>query len=192
MLLLLASVLFVGTALAYALVPSLEEKAIEAGQAPPQSAFRDALRTDGWRWLLYELGAMIVFGLLSMGLDRLRSLKQAEKEQQMREMPPTQRLFIDADALPFWTALWGAVSATALGAALLPIPVVLLVCAAIGAVSSGLVGVWIRLSMTNTVATSARHRTARAVITALLGAVTGIFALVFVVHEFLRALSFGE
>ena len=76
LLLLLASLLFVATALAYALVPSLEEKAIEAGQAPPQSAFRDALRTDGLQWLLYELSAMILFAALSMGLDRLRSLKK--------------------------------------------------------------------------------------------------------------------
>jgi len=76
LLLLLASLLFAATALAYALVPSLEENAIEAGQVPPQSAFRDALRTDGWQWLLYEVGAMILFGALSMGLDRLRSLKK--------------------------------------------------------------------------------------------------------------------
>jgi len=78
LLLLLASLLFVGTALAYALVPSLEEKAIEAGQAPPDSPFREALRTDGWQWLLYELGAMILFAALSMGLDRLRSLKKEQ------------------------------------------------------------------------------------------------------------------
>src|SRR5438132_558788 len=67
----------------YALVPSLEEKAIEAGQAPPQSAFRDALRTDGWQWLLYELSAMILFAALSMGLDRLRSLK--DKKQKIED-----------------------------------------------------------------------------------------------------------
>jgi hypothetical protein len=84
LLLLLASVLFAATALAYALVPSLEEKAVEAGQVPPQSAFRDALRTDGWKWLLYEVGAMILFGVLSMGLDRLRSLKK-EREQRREE-----------------------------------------------------------------------------------------------------------
>jgi len=46
LLLLLASVLFAATAVAYALVPSLEEKAAEAGQGPHQSAFRDALRKD--------------------------------------------------------------------------------------------------------------------------------------------------
>ena len=85
LLLLLASVLFAATALGYALVPSLEEKAVEAGQVPPQSAFRDALRTDGWKWLLYEVGAMILFGVLSMGLDRLRSLKKEREEIEDRK-----------------------------------------------------------------------------------------------------------
>ncbi|HZU36626.1 MAG TPA: hypothetical protein VFA18_11985, partial [Gemmataceae bacterium] len=55
LLLLLASVLFVITALAYAIVPVLEQKALAAGEPPPPSAFRAALRTDGWRWLLYEV-----------------------------------------------------------------------------------------------------------------------------------------
>ncbi len=87
LLLLLASVLFAATALAYALVPSLEEKAVEAGQVPPQSAFRDALRADGWQWLLYEVAAMILFGVLSMGLDRLRSLK---KEREAGKMPTSE------------------------------------------------------------------------------------------------------
>ena len=86
LLLLIASVLFVATALAYALVPSLEHKARDAGQAPPPSPFRDALREDGPRWLFYELGAMVAFGLLSMGLDRLRSL---QKERAQEKMPPT-------------------------------------------------------------------------------------------------------
>jgi predicted lysophospholipase L1 biosynthesis ABC-type transport system permease subunit len=71
-LLLAASGVFVVTALAYAVVPVLEQKALDAGQAPPPSLFRDALRTDGWRWLLVELAAMIVLGLASMGLDRWR------------------------------------------------------------------------------------------------------------------------
>jgi hypothetical protein len=83
LLLLLSSLLFVVTALAYALVPTLEEKALHAGQAPPPSAFRDALRQDGWRWLLYEVTAMIVFGLLSMGLDRLRRLQKERAEATM-------------------------------------------------------------------------------------------------------------
>jgi hypothetical protein len=73
-LLLLVSVLFVATALGYALIPILQEKAAQAGQPPPPSAFRDALRDDGWIWLLYELTGMVLFAILSMGLDRLRSL----------------------------------------------------------------------------------------------------------------------
>src|SRR2546423_1439595 len=71
----LASLLFVLTALAYALVPVLEQKAIEAGSPPPPSAFRDALRRDGWVWLLGEVAAVVVLALASMGLDRLRQHK---------------------------------------------------------------------------------------------------------------------
>lgn len=41
-LLLLTSLVFVLTALAYAVVPVLEEKAKEAGEVPPPSPFRDA------------------------------------------------------------------------------------------------------------------------------------------------------
>ena len=85
LLLLLASVLFVATALAYALVPSLEEKAIEAGQIPPPSLFRDALRSDGWRWLLYEVAAIVVLSTLCMGLDRLRSLKRERMQSKNRD-----------------------------------------------------------------------------------------------------------
>jgi hypothetical protein len=86
-LLLLASVLFVATALAYAVVPVLEEKARDAGQEPPPSEFRDALRKNGWRWLLFEVAAMITFGLLSMGLDRLRRL---QKERHSKTIPSTK------------------------------------------------------------------------------------------------------
>jgi hypothetical protein len=86
-LLLLASLLFVVTALAYAVVPTLEQKAIAVGEVPPPDAFRDALRQDGWRWLLYELAAMILFGLASMGLDRLRRL---QKERSSGTMPKNQ------------------------------------------------------------------------------------------------------
>ncbi len=84
-LLLLASLLFAVTALAYAVVPTLEQRAAEAGRPPAASPLRDALRQDGWKWLLYEVAAMILFGLLSMGLDRLRSLK---KERAGATMPP--------------------------------------------------------------------------------------------------------
>jgi hypothetical protein len=80
LLLMVASLLFVITALGVALVPTLEDRARDAGQPPPPSEFRDALRRDGWRWLLYEVAGMIVLGMLSMALDRLRSLKN--------EVPP--------------------------------------------------------------------------------------------------------
>src|SRR5438270_7738055 len=93
LLLMLASVLFVATALAVAVVPALEHKAREAGQAPPPSPFRDALRGDaGARCLLYEAGAVILLAVLSMALDRLRSLKKQRAEVTMppgNDRPPS-------------------------------------------------------------------------------------------------------
>ena len=86
LLLLLASLLFVLTALAYGLIPVLEQKAIDAGQTPPESPFRDALRRDGGTWLLGELVVMTVFGIASMGLDRLRSLKKQRAEATIPEL----------------------------------------------------------------------------------------------------------
>jgi hypothetical protein len=85
LLLLLASLLFVFTALAYAVVPVLEQKAADAGRPPPASEFRDALRADGWRWLLYEVALMTVLGIASMVLDRLRAL---QKERAGRTIAP--------------------------------------------------------------------------------------------------------
>ena len=85
LLLLLAGLVFVVTALAYALVPTLEQKAIEAGRPPPPSAFRAALRQDGWRWLLWEVGVLIVLGVASMVVDRLRSL---QKQPRGGTIPP--------------------------------------------------------------------------------------------------------
>jgi hypothetical protein len=84
-LLLFASLAFVITALAYAIIPTLEEKAHAAGAEVPPSPWRDSLRNDGHLWLLYEVGAMILFGLLSMGLDRLRRL---QKERAEVTIPP--------------------------------------------------------------------------------------------------------
>lgn len=84
-LLLLASLAFVITALAYAVVPVLEEKALTAGTVPPPSPFRDALRNHGWLWLLYEVAAMIVFGLASMVLDRWRHLQKERAEATIRD-----------------------------------------------------------------------------------------------------------
>jgi hypothetical protein len=68
----LASIAFVITAV----VPVLEDKAASAGRAAPPSALRDALRRDGWLWLLWEAAAVAVLALASMGLDRWRALKK--------------------------------------------------------------------------------------------------------------------
>src|SRR3954452_8718568 len=85
LLLLVASFFFVVTALAYAVVPVLEEKAKEAGEFPPPSPFRDALRTEGWKWLLVEVAIMVVLGLTSMGLDRLRRLQKERQEAKISQ-----------------------------------------------------------------------------------------------------------
>lgn len=67
-----ASLLFVVTALAYALVPVLEDRAADAGQPAPVSPMRTALRQDGWWWLLVLAGIVGGLALASMGLDRWR------------------------------------------------------------------------------------------------------------------------
>lgn len=72
LLLLVLGLVFILTVLAVAVVPILEQKARDAGEEPPPSPFRDSLRQDGWRWLLYEVAALVVVGLASMGLDRWR------------------------------------------------------------------------------------------------------------------------
>jgi hypothetical protein len=65
-----ASVVFVVTAVALAVVPVLEQRAIAAGTPPPPSVFRDALRRDGWVWLLAELGVVVTLALAAMAWDR--------------------------------------------------------------------------------------------------------------------------
>jgi hypothetical protein len=60
-LLLAVSFIFVLTALAYALLPWNEQP--------------EWLRQHGWRILLVEVAGIILFGLLSMTLDRVRSTK---------------------------------------------------------------------------------------------------------------------
>jgi uncharacterized membrane protein YqjE len=74
-LLLVAGLVFVLTALAYALIPVLEQKAIDAGNPPPPSELRDALRADGWIWLLIELAVLIVLGVATIAWDARRSLQ---------------------------------------------------------------------------------------------------------------------
>lgn len=88
LLLLLVGVLFVATALAYTILPLLEQKAIEAGHPLPPSDFRDLLRRDGWRWLFYEVAALIVVGVASMMLDRYRSLRTSREHRPPPGEPP--------------------------------------------------------------------------------------------------------
>lgn len=77
-LLIVFSFAFALTALAYAVVPVLEQKATEAGSPPPPSPWRESLRSDGWLWLLYEGAAIGILGALSMGLDRWRRARQPQ------------------------------------------------------------------------------------------------------------------
>src|SRR5438445_8436578 len=84
-LLLAASFLFVVTALAVAVVPVLKEKAVEADTEVPREGIHRVIQEHGLWWVLYEVGAIIVFGLLSMGVDRLRRLK---KERAAATIPP--------------------------------------------------------------------------------------------------------
>ena len=79
LLLLIVGLAFIVTVLAYAVIPVIEEKAKDAGQMPPPSPFREALRHDGWKWVLAEVALLVVLGLASMGLDRWRRWK-AERE----------------------------------------------------------------------------------------------------------------
>ena len=88
LLLLVAGVVFTVTALAYAVVPVLEQKAADAGQPPPPSPFRDALRADGWKWLLTELAVVAVLAVASMVWDRLRSL---QKERADAKIPAREK-----------------------------------------------------------------------------------------------------
>jgi amino acid transporter len=87
LLLLLAGLVFTITVLAYAVIPVLEQKATEAGEPPPPSPFRDALRANGGQWALYELAVVAVFAVASMGLDRLRTL---QKERSGGTIPNVQ------------------------------------------------------------------------------------------------------
>ena len=75
-LLLLLGLVFILTALAYAVVPVLEEKARDQGVIPPPSPWRDTLRLHGWKWLLVEVAALVVVGIGCMGLDRWRRWKR--------------------------------------------------------------------------------------------------------------------
>jgi hypothetical protein len=88
LLLLLAGLVFAVTALAYAIIPILEQKASDAGNPPPPSPWRDSLRSDGWKWLLVEVAVLIVLGVASMVWDRLRTLQKDRAAATMPEPSP--------------------------------------------------------------------------------------------------------
>jgi len=71
-LLLIAGIAFTVTVLALAVIPQLEKRWLDEGALPPASPLSAALREHGLTWVLWEVGAIIVFGLASMGLDRVR------------------------------------------------------------------------------------------------------------------------
>jgi amino acid transporter len=79
-LLLISGVVFVGTALAYAILPVLHQKALDAGETPPPSPFLDALKAQGWIWLLVEVAVVAVLSIASMVWDRLRTLQKERAE----------------------------------------------------------------------------------------------------------------
>jgi hypothetical protein len=90
LLLLVAGLVFVVTAVACAIIPVLEQKAIDAGNPPPPSEFRDYLRSDGWKLLLVQVAVVIVLGIASMVWDRLRTLQNDRAAAKMPdEVPPT-------------------------------------------------------------------------------------------------------
>jgi hypothetical protein len=79
-LLLIVGMLFIVTVLAYAVIPVMEQKAEEAGATLPEQRWSKTLDQDGPRWVLTEVALLVIFGLLSMGLDRYRRWKQEEAE----------------------------------------------------------------------------------------------------------------
>jgi hypothetical protein len=87
-LLLLVGLLFVVTLLAVVVVPMMLETAESAGGDVPKEGFHQLIKRDGMWWVFYEAIALVVLSLLSMGLDRLRSLK---KEHRARTIPPSDQ-----------------------------------------------------------------------------------------------------
>ena len=94
--LLIGGLVFIVTVLAYAVVPVIEQKAMDAGNfVPPreESWFRNGLHHDGWKWVLAEVAVLIVLGFLCMGLDRYRRWKQESCNQsdatKVESPPPT-------------------------------------------------------------------------------------------------------
>ena len=74
--LLAVGLIFIVTVLAYAVIPVLEEKAMNAGTRPPTSEVREWLAKDGWILVLAEVALLVILGLACMGLDRWRRLQE--------------------------------------------------------------------------------------------------------------------
>jgi hypothetical protein len=87
-LLLIVGLLFVVTAVACFIVPMVEDKAREQGADVPPSAFRDSLRTDGWKWAVAELAVLAVLAVASMVWDRLRCLQKERGAGTMPQQKP--------------------------------------------------------------------------------------------------------
>ena len=88
-LLLLVGLLFVITLLAVVMVPILMDRAEQAGGDVPKVGFHQLIKRDGVWWVLYEVAALIVLSLLSMGLDRLRTLKKERAAKTIGPSEPT-------------------------------------------------------------------------------------------------------
>jgi hypothetical protein len=88
LLLLVAGLVFVVTLLACVGIPILEQQAIDRGEPPPPSAFRDALRRDGWLWVLVELAVLVALAVASMVVDWQRSL---QKQREQSRISPDRR-----------------------------------------------------------------------------------------------------
>lgn len=66
----IVGVVFIITALAYAVVPVLEDKLAESGVDVPPSPLPTALRKHGWIWLLVQVGLLAVLSFAAMAYDR--------------------------------------------------------------------------------------------------------------------------
>jgi hypothetical protein len=89
--LLAVSMLFVATALAYGILPQIEDNAASIGQRVSISPFRAALRRDGAQWLLYEVAAIAMTTIMCLGVDWWRSPRNAVQETvtpPVQEPPP--------------------------------------------------------------------------------------------------------
>jgi len=76
LLLLIVGLIFVITLLAVVLVPILMDKAQAAGAEVPKEGFHQLIKRDGIWWVVAQAVALVILGIASMVLDRLRSLKK--------------------------------------------------------------------------------------------------------------------